>query len=211
MAALVLALLMYQAYSEKTKITLGTGQSFSYEIKDKTLTGLLIWKDAAAAVGKYFAIALNAKTFEGKDTDVIVCGNIAAAPSASPAVVAETKIYDAMVGTTVKIFAKDATQDVTAVSGKVTWTAGDLSCEFTRLLDPADDKDYTIVQGTAFDIAYGNGAVGTAIDTWLISTLDGTKSITIGTAASTSNTDSLGNLQLVGKLSLAVAAGALLS
>ena len=59
-----------------------------------------------------------------------------------------------------------------------------------------------------------NGDVGTELVNWTPFTVADVKTVkmTIGTKdASTTNTDSLGNLQLVGKLSLAVATGALLN
>ena len=72
MAALVLALLMSQAYSEYTVIDLNTNQKLSYEIDGVTLKVKMVWT-ASTLTGKFFAIALGAKNFDTAKTDAIVC------------------------------------------------------------------------------------------------------------------------------------------
>ena len=96
-------------------------------------------------------------------------------------------------------------------------TAGTISgnimtCTFTRKLKTDGAEDYEIKAGVPFKVMGGVGTTSTNSSTFGSTTDKGTAmDVTIGTVADTSNTDSLGNLQLVGKLSLAVAAGALLN
>ena len=134
-----------------------------------------------------------------------------------------------MVGSTPNEFTFDISEEVTKVTA--TWSSSTLKCEFTRLLDTKDSNDKVIVAGEALDIAFGTGSVGGTITEWNVASAIGTHNIMIGTTAdipvsavippvttpkeneteSTTKTESLGNLQLVVKMSLAVFSGALIN
>ena len=123
MAALVLALLMSQAYSEVSSF--GSNLKITHSVSGDVVSFTIV--QTATTAGKYLAIAFGKDVFTADDTDVIVCGC-----KTSPTAMA----YDAHSISGAPTV--DGKNGFTVDSTKTKFDTTTLTCVFTRKLTSTD-------------------------------------------------------------------------
>ena len=216
MTSLVLALLMSQAYSAPVVTTLWGDITFSHEATEDAFTGIISW-DQTSSEGKYVAITIGFGGFVTGTKDIIVCA------SYNPGNGEVLKVIDAKYDDQNSKIVEDGAGKENIGASPTAVRSGDVvTCTFERKFKTLDDGDFEIISGTSFKMAFADGTTSGAVNVFSNAITKGnTKDITIvkkvadttvdKNTNSTTKAESLGSLPLLGKLSLAVAAGVILN